>query len=93
MEDERRGSNIMLTADESFRNVKLSHVGNLDQPTHGFSTFKFIPDTQESVIVALKSEEFQGKIASYLMVFKRDGTILMPEEYIGDHKFEGFEFL
>ena len=83
----------MLRADESFRNVKLSHVGNLDQSTHGFSTFKFIPDTQESVIVALKSEEFQGKIASYIMVFKHDGTILMPEEYIGDHKFEGFEFL
>ena len=93
MEDEKRGSNLMLTADENFKRIKLSHVGHLDQPTHGFSTFKFIPDTQESVIVALKSEEFQGKIASYIMVFKRDGTILMPEEYIGDHKFEGFEFL
>lgn len=55
--------------------------------THGFSSFKFVPGTGDSVIVALRSEEFQGKVASYIMVFKaEDGTIIYPETKVGDYK-------
>lgn len=93
VEDELHGTNLMLKTDESFSKVDLSTIGTLDQPSHGFSSFKFVPNTQDSVIVALKSEEFKGKIASYIMVFKTDGTILYPETFIGDHKYEGIEFV
>jgi len=45
------------------------------------------------VIIALKSEELEGKIATYVMVFNVDGTIYYPETKIGDLKFEGIEFV
>ena len=93
VEDERHGTNIMLEADENFQKVSMKHVGDLDNPSHGFSTFKFGPGTKDDVIVALKSEELEGKIASYIMVFKVDGTILYPETKMGDHKYEGIEFI
>merc|ERR1719402_826192 len=76
--DEKKGTNVMITADDDFRDIKVSKVGNLI-PTHGFSSFKFIPGTKESVIVALKSEEVEGTVASYVTVFNVDGTILWPE--------------
>jgi len=90
--DERKGTNLMITADEDFENVKVTKVGDLI-PSHGFSSFKFIPGTKDSVVVALKSEEVEGLIATYVMVFKTDGTILFPETKIGDVKFEGIEFV
>lgn len=63
-------------------------------PTHGFSSFKFVPSTHDRVIVALKSEENQGTTASYIMAFNIDGTILMPETRIdGNFKYEGIEFI
>ena len=63
-------------------------------PTHGFSSFKFVPNTRDRIILALKSEENQGKTASYIMAFDVDGKILMPETRIdGDFKYEGVEFI
>lgn len=92
VEDERKGTNIMITADEDFKDIQVSQVGELNL-THGFSSFKFIPGTKESVIVALKSEEVEGKIGTYVMAFNVDGTVLYPETKIGDIKFEGIEFV
>lgn len=71
---------------------KVRHVGEII-PTHGFSSFKWIPGTGDNLIVALKSEEIDGKTASYMMVFDMQGNILMPETKVGDHKYEGIEFL
>ena len=49
---------------------------------------------QDKVIIALKSEELEGKIATYVMVFNLDdGKIYYPETKIGDLKFEGIEFV
>ena len=45
------------------------------------------------MIVALKSEEIEGKVATYLMVFNVDGSVIYPETKIGDRKFEGVEFV
>ena len=52
-----------------------------------------MPGTQDKVIIALKSEELEGKIATYVLVYNIDGTILYPETKIGDLKFEGVEFV
>jgi len=90
--DERMGTNVMITADESFKDIRVSTVGE-KIPTHGFSSFKFVPGTKDSVIVALKSEEIEGKVATYLMVFNIDGIVIYPETKIGDRKFEGIEFV
>lgn len=62
-------------------------------PTHGFSSFKWIPGTDDQLVMALKSEEVEGKTASYLMIFDIHGHILLGETKVGDHKYEGIEFL
>lgn len=78
--------------DEDFKNIEVRQIGKIN-PTHGFSSFKFIPATDDNIIVALKSEEDNGRIASYLLAFDLNGNILMPEFKIGDVKYEGIEFV
>ncbi|XP_053309756.1 soluble calcium-activated nucleotidase 1 [Spea bombifrons] len=91
-EDEQRGSNILLRASPNFSEIKKSSVGP-QIPTHGFSSFKFVPGTDDQIIVALKSEEDSGKVASYITVFFLDGRVLLPETKIGNVKYEGIEFI
>uniref|UniRef100_A0A8C6T9U0 Soluble calcium-activated nucleotidase 1 n=1 Tax=Neogobius melanostomus TaxID=47308 RepID=A0A8C6T9U0_9GOBI len=90
--DERRGTNMVLSCSSDFKDIRVSHVGELN-PTHGFSSFKFVPNTDDQIILALKSEEDAGKIATYIMAFTLDGRILLPETKIGDVKYEGVEFI
>lgn len=90
--DERRATNLLLSCPADFSYIKLRQVGPLN-PTHGFSSFKFVPGTQDQIIVALKSEEDAGKIATYMIAFTQDGHVLMPETKIGDVKYEGLEFI
>lgn len=52
----------MFIANEKFTDIKVKHIGELSK-TRGFSSFKFIPETNDQVIVALKSEEVSGKIS------------------------------
>lgn len=90
--DERRGTNLVLACSPDFQDIQVSRVGELN-PTHGFSSFKFVPNTDDQIILALKSEEDAGKIATYIMAFTLDGRILLPETKIGDVKYEGVEFI
>lgn len=90
--DERRGTNLVLSCSPDFQDIVASRVGALN-PTHGFSSFKFIPNTDDQIMVALKSEEDAGKIATYIVAFTLDGRILLPETKIGDVKYEGIEFI
>ena len=91
--DEHMGSNHMLIAEEDFSNVEDVLVGDVS-PTHGFSSFKFLPDSGDNIIVALKSEEDDGNVSSYILAFDLTGKILLPETLIvKDYKFEGIEFI
>lgn len=72
--------------------LQVKHIGDLI-PIRGFSSFKFLPGSQDSVIVALKTEEYQGKTATYIMAFTIEGTIIMPESKVMDKKFEGLDFI
>jgi len=89
--DEKRGTNYAISTNENFEDIKVSHVGPLI-PTHGFSSFVFVP-FRENEVVALKTEEVDGNIATYLTVFELNGHILLEETKIGDVKFEGIEFV
>ncbi|XP_036693866.1 soluble calcium-activated nucleotidase 1 isoform X2 [Balaenoptera musculus] len=91
-DDERRGTNLLLSAAQDFGDISVRHVGEV-VPTHGFSSFKFIPNTDDQIIVALKSEEDSGQIATYVMAFTLDGRFLLPETKIGSVKYEGIEFI
>nr|XP_057902150.1 soluble calcium-activated nucleotidase 1b isoform X1 [Doryrhamphus excisus]XP_057902152.1 soluble calcium-activated nucleotidase 1b isoform X1 [Doryrhamphus excisus] len=90
--DERRSTNLLLSCQADFSDITAQRVGPFN-PTHGFSSFKFVPDTDDQIILALKSEEDGGKIASYMIAFTLDGRVLMPETKIGDVKYEGLEFI
>lgn len=90
--DERRGTNILLSSSADFKDITASRVGQLNL-THGFSSFKFVPNTDDQIILALKSEEDGEKISTYVMAFTLDGRILLPETKIGDVKYEGIEFI
>lgn len=72
--------------------LQVTKVGEVI-PTHGFSSFKFIPDTEDQVIVALKSEELPQASATYMMLFNIKGEIILPETKIADIKYEGIEFI
>lgn len=93
--DEHMGCNILISADEDFNiieTVKLDPENT--SPTHGFSSFKFLPHAKDTIIIALKSEELNGKTSTYLTAFSVDGKTMLPEVRINtDFKYEGFEFI
>lgn len=91
--DESRGCNYLLIADETFNEVQTIKIGEL-RPTRGFSSFKFLPDTHDSIIIALKTEELNGSTSTYITVFDIKGNILHDDEKIQtEYKYEGFEFI
>ncbi|XP_014288701.1 apyrase [Halyomorpha halys] len=90
--DEEMGTNVLLSCDEDFKHFEVVYIGEV-LPTHGYSSFKFIPGTKDEVIVALKTEEFHGRITTYITAFTIHGTILLNETKIDDIKYEGFEFI
>jgi len=90
--DEERATNLVIRADEDFLDLQVYTIGPLSK-TRGFSSFAFIPG-RETEVVAIKSEEFRDKIASYITVFDIvTGAILMPETEIEAEKYEGIEIL
>jgi len=92
MLDERRGANLAISTNEHFNDIKVFNVGE-KVASHGFSAFAFVP-YREHEIIALKTEELEGNIATYITAFDlRDGTVLLEETKIGSVKFEGVEFL
>ncbi|KAG1663296.1 Soluble calcium-activated nucleotidase 1 [Nymphon striatum] len=92
-EDEKKGTNLLIKCSENFQDISITKIGEFSVPTHGFSSFKFVPNTLDNIIVALKSEEDGDIIASYIMVFTVGGQILFPEKKIANLKFEGIEFI
>eukprot|EP00002_Diphylleia_rotans_P040221 TRINITY_DN9489_c0_g1_i1.p1 TRINITY_DN9489_c0_g1~~TRINITY_DN9489_c0_g1_i1.p1 ORF type:complete len:358 (+),score=57.85 TRINITY_DN9489_c0_g1_i1:157-1230(+) len=90
-EDENRGSNVVITADENFKSIKHFTIGTIS-PKHGFSSFRFIPDRPDHIL-ALKSVEDGPKAFTYIAVFDIHGNTLMDETLIDQVKYEGLEFL
>lgn len=93
--DEHMGCNYLITADESFHSIKPIELKRTHfAETHGFSSFKFIPSTEDQIIIALLTEELNGRTSSYISAFNVNGDMLMPETRIPtDFKFEGLEFI
>ena len=90
--DEQRAANLLLSCPADFGSFTVRHVGPLNL-IRGFSSFKFVPGTDDQIILALKSEEYAGSIATYITAFTLDGQVLMAETQIGNVKFEGLEFI
>ncbi|XP_071749988.1 soluble calcium-activated nucleotidase 1 [Lepeophtheirus salmonis] len=92
--DELKGTNLLIKMNgDDIEVVRVGNTQEIESPSHTFSSFKFIPGSNEEHILALKSKEHNEITASYITVFDITGRILMPEIKIADDKFEGIEFL
>ncbi|CAI6363447.1 unnamed protein product [Macrosiphum euphorbiae] len=90
--DERKGTNVLLSASPDFDDVKVVYIGEL-VPNHGYSSFKFIPGTNHTVITAISTQEEGSVTATFINAFTINGEILFPETKVSDLKYEGFEFI
>ncbi|KAL0238595.1 hypothetical protein GEMRC1_013068 [Eukaryota sp. GEM-RC1] len=88
-DDERRGSNLVIIADEKFQEIEVRAIGP-KTPTRGFSSLTILPRRPDTFAV-LKSEEVKGKIASYISILNIDGRVMLKEQKIGPYKYEGIE--
>ncbi|XP_037818090.1 apyrase [Lucilia sericata] len=93
--DEHMGCNLLISADEDFNKIETVPLDSANtQTTHGFSSFKFIPGTDDRIIVALKTEELNGKTTTFITAFDIHGKTLYAEQHIETElKYEGFEFI
>jgi soluble calcium-activated nucleotidase 1 len=91
--DETKGTNLLISASDDFSDITVTKVDVQLDPngvnTRGYSELKFIPGTD--VLVALRSEEYQGKTRSWISVLSLTGKVLMADQPVGDYKFEGLE--
>ena len=83
----------VISAEGSVQHVFWKKVYLKFIPTRGYSSFKFLPGTDEQIIVALRSEEDNGKIATYLTVFDLLGHVLLSDVIVANEKYEGVEFV
>ncbi|XP_018573558.1 apyrase [Anoplophora glabripennis] len=90
--DEHRGCSVLISANADMYDVQVVQIRN-SSPTKGFSSFKFIPTSDDFVIVALRTEELDGNTSSYITAFTIHGDILLEDTYVANVKYEGFEFI
>lgn len=92
--DEHNGCNQLISADENFDSVRAVQLQGEFRPTHGFSSAKFVPGTDDRVLVVLLSEEVAGETATYVAAFDVDGKVVMPQQQVPTKlKYEGVEFI
>ena len=93
-EDERRGSNLLILADEALTQFDVTRVGPLE-PEWGFASVRKVPGTRD-VFMALKVREVDGACSSKLGVFDTSGRFYTNPPFVPVHgsvKYEGLEFL
>eukprot|EP00514_Thraustochytrium_sp_LLF1b_P007368 CAMPEP_0184528694 /NCGR_PEP_ID=MMETSP0198_2-20121128/11932_1 /TAXON_ID=1112570 /ORGANISM="Thraustochytrium sp., Strain LLF1b" /LENGTH=360 /DNA_ID=CAMNT_0026920565 /DNA_START=328 /DNA_END=1410 /DNA_ORIENTATION=- len=98
--DEEMGSNLLMVFNEDFSKLEKKLEIGEHIKTHGWSSLKFLPWTNNQVIIALRTVEVEDKATgdssqeTYLTIFNVNGEIHLKEQRIpGDVKFEGIEFL
>ncbi|ETN72086.1 hypothetical protein NECAME_19037 [Necator americanus] len=96
-EDETKGTNLLIMGPEDLESVDVVYIGNrtVEHPERGFSAFDFIPDTEDELIVAIKSKEVTGSDPeSFITVFNVHGKVIMKDQRIdGNYKFEAVYFV
>jgi len=89
--DERHGAHQLLWLRDSHNGSRAKAVAlSAHNASRGFSSIKLLPGSPDEV-VAIKTEEVEGRVASYLTVLRTDGSVLMGDVHIASAKFEGIE--
>lgn len=90
--DEReRAGDTLLIGDEHFSHIECVKVGGW-RPERGVSSIKVLPG-RPGECIGLRSVEIEDHTETYLFCFDLDGNVLMADQYLGDYKCEGIEFL
>ncbi|GAU95727.1 hypothetical protein RvY_07299-2 [Ramazzottius varieornatus] len=85
-------SNLMIYANENFTDIRSMPIGE-HNPIYGFSAARFVPGTDDTVIIALRIMEIDEIFSTRIIVFSITGTIhLVEEEVLNGLKYEGLEF-
>ena len=71
-------TNTFIIASEDFSTIRHLTVGER-LPTHGISSCKIVPRTGEELMVAIKSEEIEGMVATTMMAFTIGEEVIMEE--------------
>lgn len=86
------GCRKMIWATENFEETGFVDLPE-NPPTFGYCSFKFVPGSDDNVMVVLISEEFGGITATYVTALTVDGeTLFGPMKVKTDYKYEGIEF-
>ena len=104
VKDEQRGGNKIVLVDNSFTNPQVVEIKGMDpDPFRGFSTFAFVPGTNDEHVMAIRSVEEDCAIGgdavckqrSYFLILNvLTGEVLSDElQFPEDLKFEGLEFV
>lgn len=92
--DEEKGTNVVIRTSASFTSVRFSRLQSQPIKRRGFSTFKFVPHTNDLIIIGIKTKEYKDEIGSYVTVFDTSMNPLLEElEISSSEKFEGLEFI
>ncbi|KIH44840.1 Apyrase [Ancylostoma duodenale] len=87
-EDEEKGANLLITS------ADLKKFDSQTTQKEGYSAFDFVPETEDKILVALKSKEVGNVTESYITVFDDDGITLLEDQKLDDGlKFEGIYFI
>ncbi|VDO61732.1 unnamed protein product [Haemonchus placei] len=91
-EDDMKGTNLLISSPDLVH-FEFKTVGERN-PERGYSAFTFIPDTNDELIVALKTKEIGDSTATFITVFNINGKVILEDtELKGDYKFEGVYFI
>lgn len=86
-------ANLMITADGGFSHFRNFTIGQAN-PLYGFSAARFVPGSNDSIIVALRIMEIGDNFSTHLLAFTINGDIILEEEEVLDGlKYEGIEFI
>ncbi len=87
------GTNLLISMDENLTNVNCIEIGKAEQ-TRSFASFKFVPNTNNQLIIAIKSQEYMGKCQTWVNMFDVNGNILVEDILISNYfKCESIEFV
>ncbi|XP_059612593.1 apyrase-like [Phlebotomus argentipes] len=88
------GCNLIILANEDFSKIESHELSDPPLVNHrGFSSFQFLPNTDEKIIIALTTIETVQEVATYIIALDIEGKVLFPETKILSEKFEGLSFL
>ncbi|XP_053991367.1 apyrase-like isoform X2 [Hylaeus volcanicus] len=97
IKDETKGTNLLIIASEDFSFIEIKRISGILRPERGFSSFKFLPGTNDRLLLAVKTVEIslQHYHASYLTIIETlTGQVILDDVKIPfEDKYEGIEFI